>query len=531
MFRLFLFLGLSLCCHASYAQRGMPYFSVKDFGASGEKSQKATDFIQHALNACDKAGGGIVYFPPGEYLSGSLRIFSNTTLWLEAGATLYASRDTADYRFYRSLGEPVLLFADSASHITIKGKGMIHGQAERVYEDLKAVDGFITAITENARKSGVEMKMYYKVKPYVRLVVLEHSRDITIEDISLIESCSWTLDLKQCQRVFVRGIYVESSLEAGVNADGIDVDGCTDVVISDCIVKTGDDAIVLKANFTKGVQHNCENITVTNCVVSSSSAGLKIGTESYGNFRHITFSNCVVQNANRGLSIVLRDGGTVEQVLFSNITVETSRRHFNWWGDGDPIWIVLRKRRPNSRLGQIRNVVFENILATGQGSSRIEGYAPDSLHPEGRMLEDITFRNVKIQMTAESAPDKRADWAFEAHDVRGLSISGLDISWDTVNTEPGWKGGLHIYNSDEVRINGFKGTQGPSSDQYPAISLENVPVSVIRDIEALPGTNTLLGIRGEKTRQVLVSNVDLLDRAEEKIRLGKDVPKKVLRKK
>ncbi|MDX2246655.1 MAG: glycosyl hydrolase family 28 protein [Bacteroidia bacterium] len=510
------------------AQPGVPSFSVKDYGASGEKSQKATAFIQKTLDICAEAGGGIVYFPPGEYVSGSLRIFSNTTLWLESGATLYASQDTSDYTTYRSLSEPVLLFADSAHHIALRGKGTIHGQARRVYEDLKAVDGFIRDITENAREAGVEMKMYYKVKPHVRLVVFEHSTDITIEDISLIESCSWTLDLKQCQRVYVRGVYIQSSLEAGVNADGIDVDGCRDVVISDCIVTTGDDAIVLKANFTRGVQHNCENVTITNCVVTSTSAGLKLGTESYGDFRHITFNNCVVRNSNRGLSIVVRDGGTVENVLFSNITIETNRKHFNWWGNGDPIWIVLRKRRPNSKLGFVRNVVFENIVATGQGTSRIEGYAPDSLHPEGRRLENIQFRNVQLKMEAENYLDKRADWGFEAHDVNGLKVEGMEITWDTQKTEPGWKGAVHLYDCDEVRMKDFTGRQGLSGSNFPVIFLENVPVAVLDNIEALPGASTLVEIGGQNVRSIRLIQIDPLERASEKFRLGKEVNKKVV---
>ncbi|MEZ4773942.1 MAG: glycosyl hydrolase family 28 protein [Bacteroidia bacterium] len=531
MFRMGLMLWIFFQAFVLAAQPAVPCFSIKDYGASGEKSQKATSFIQKALDDCTASGGGIVYFPPGEYLSGSLRISSNTTLWLEAGATLYASQDTADYHIYRSLSEPVLLFADSAHHITIRGKGKIHGQARRVYEDLKSVDGFIPDITENARKAGVEMKMYYKVKPYVRLVVLEHSSDITVEDISLIESCSWTLDLKQCQRVYIRGVYIESSLQAGVNSDGIDVDGCRDVVISDCIVTTGDDAIVLKANFTKGVQHHCENVTVTNCVVSSSSAGLKLGTESYGDFRHITFSNCVVRNANRGLSIVMRDGGTVENVLFSNITIETSRRHFNWWGDGDPISIILRKRRPNSKLGFIRNVVFENIVATGQGTSRIGGYAPDSLHPEGRQLENIQLRHVQLKMEPENYLDKRADWGFEAHDVNGLKISGMEVSWDSVHTEPAWKGAVHLYNCDEVQIKDFTGRQGLMENRSPVILLENVPITLLDEIYASPGSGTLIAISGEKTRTVIASNVDPLNRSAEKIKVSKEVGKNVVRRK
>lgn len=519
---LFIFLG-SLWAGLS-AQPFQYALSVKDFGATGNKADKATMAIQQALDSCTNAGGGMVYFPPGDYVSGSLRIYSNTTIWLEAGATLYASQDTADFGINSAWGRPVLLFAEGANHIGIRGKGRIHGQARRTYEDLESVDKFIEDITENAREAGVEMKMYYKVEPWVRLMVLENSSDITIEDISMIESTSWTLDIKYCQRVFIRGVYIESSLESGVNSDGIDIDGCRNVVISDCIVTTGDDAIVLKANVYKGKWVNCENVTVTNCVVTSTSTGLKLGTESYGDFRHITFSNCVVRNSNRGLSIVIRDGGTVENVIFSNITIETNRKHFNWWGSGDPIWIVLRKRRPNSDLGNIRNVLFENIIATGQGTSRIEGYAPDELHPEGRRLENIQLKNVRLHMTEEQYLDKRADYGFEAHDVDNLRIEGMEITWDEEKTEKGWKGGMRIYRGNELRIKNFTGRQGLLSGKDPVITLEDIQTAVLDDIEALPGASTLVHVAGSSTN-IHLTNLDILGRAAKKLSASKEVDK------
>ena len=498
--------------------------NVKDFGALGNKDTKATSAIQKAIDACEKQGGGTVYFPPGDYTSGSIQLKNNVTIWLEAGATLYASQEAEDYDINSTWGRPVLIFSDSVHHIGIRGKGRIHGQARRTYEDLKAVDKFIADITKNAEEAGVEMKMYYKVKPWVRLVVLERSTDITIEDISLIESTSWTLDLKQCERVFIRGIYVASSLESGVNSDGIDVDGCKNVTISDCVVITGDDAIVLKANYSKKGNYDCENITVTNCVVSSTSTGLKLGTESYGDYRHITFSNCVVRNSNRGLSIVIRDGATVEDVIFSNITIETNRRHFNWWGSGDAIWLVVRKRRPNSRLGTMKNILFENIIAHGQGSSRIEGYAPDSLHPEGRKLENIQFRNVQLTMSAENYLDKRADHAFEAHDVDGLVLDNVSVKWDTEKTEPKWGNALNFYRVNDLKISDFRGRQGLLDSNSPVIGLSDVKKALITDIEADEGAKTLIGISGKETENIRLRDLDPFEVTKKKIEISKEVP-------
>ena len=216
-----------------YAQN----FNIKDYGAVSDTLVNSQQSIQAAIDACFKAGGGKVVFPPGNYKTGTIVLKSNVILDLHAGATLYASTDAKDYAndffVYKKNDSgkkgdgatPVLIYAKNAQNIGITGKGIIHGQARRTYEDLKEVDGFIAKETENARKSGIEMKMYYKVAPYVCMLFLESSSNISITETQFIESTDWTLHFKWCNNVFINNIYVQSSLEKGVNADGIDIDG------------------------------------------------------------------------------------------------------------------------------------------------------------------------------------------------------------------------------------------------------------------------------------------------------------------
>lgn len=326
------------------------------------------------------------------------------------------------------------------------------------------MDGFIADETENARRAGVAMKKYYKVPPYTCMIFLEDCEQITIRDVSLIESIDWTMHFKWCRRLFVQGVYIFSSLEAGVNADGIDIDGCQDVVISDCIIQTGDDSIVLKSTITGEDYQNCENITVTNCSLVSTSTGLKLGTESFGDFRHITFNNCVIRNSNRGLSIVVRDGGTVSDVLFSDITIETDRKPFFWWGDGDPIWLVIRKRNPDSRIGKIQNVTFQNIIAHGQGTSKLEGF------PGEQPLENIRLQNVQLHLSAEDLPDKRATNIFRAHNVNGLFLSDVTLRWDTrQGVEPKWSSALVLEKIDGLEMDRVRARPNDGRDDIAGI--------------------------------------------------------------
>lgn len=522
-----IFFFLTLSIHTS-AQSGKNVYNILDYGATGNKSDLVTEAIQSAIDAANEAGGGHIYFPPGDHLSGTIKLKSNVTLYLESGATLWASRDSSDYELvpYTTTHDkiPVLIHAENVEHIAIRGKGRIHGQAEREQKlDKDPVYQFAKDEIQNAIDSGVEMKRYYKVPPYVTLILLSKSKYITVEDITLKESSFWTLHMHRCDTAFIRGIQVYSNMDTGVNADGIGIDSSRNVTISDVIVETGDDSIVLKTTQASEGNFPLENITVTNCKVSSTSAGLKLGTESYSDFRNIHFNNCVVRNTNRALNIVVRDGATVQDVTFSNITIETNRKEWFWWGNGDPIWVVLLKRNEDSELGEIKDVVFENIIARGQGTSKIEGYRPTEEYPEGRNLENISLRNISLHMQPEDKKDKRATHALAANHVSNLKLENITIDWQTKETEPMWKSAISLSEIDRMRLSGFDGRQGLKDSDEPVIHIKNVRNAIIEDIEAFEGANTLLKIQGKKTENVILDKINRLNQAEHSASINENV--------
>jgi hypothetical protein len=507
-------------------------YNIMNYGAKQNTSINSAPAIQLAIDMAHQNGGGMVYFPPGDYMSGTIVLQSNVRLHLEAGATLYASLEEEDFKndfiVYKQddsgkaagEGTPVLIYAKDAKNIGIEGKGTINGRARRTYEPLKQTDGFIADITENARNSGIEMKMYYKVKPYTCMVFLESCEDIRIRDISLIESTDWTLHFKWSKRIFVEGVYLESSLEKGVNADGIDVDGCKDVVISNCIIRTGDDAIVLKSTRTDGRFESCENVTVSNCTLVSTSTALKLGTESHGDFRHIIFTNCTIRNTNRGLSIVIRDGATVDQVLFSNITFETDRKHFNWWGNGDPIWLVVKQRYPDSKIGRIQNVSFQNISGTGQGTSKIEGF------PNQKQIRNITMNNVHLKMQAEDFPDKRADHILSISDAEKVVINNASFRWDMVNgQEKNWKSTIAL---DQVQGFVLRNTvlNVLPGHTCPLIDCHQLEQAFFDKILVEDSAKTLFNISGKKTQDVHISKIDCFGKIGKIWHLEKEVNEK-----
>ena len=488
-------------------------FNVRDYGATGNRAELATEAIQQTIDTAHTRGGGVVWLPAGDYLSGTLVLKSNVTLRLDPGATLYASQDTADYRvpfpIYKNDNprQPVLLYAEGARNISIEGKGQIHGQARRVYQDLGSADGFIAEETEIARQAGVEMKMYRKVPPYVSLIYLVSCQDVTIEGVRIQESVDWTLHVQWCERVSIRNCFIQSSLVAGVNADGIDVDGCRDVTISDCTIATGDDAIVLKSTLTNGRYEDCANVTVTNCVLTSTSSALKIGTETYGDFRHIVFANCVISNSNRGLGIIVRDGGRVSDVIVSNVTMELNRKHFNWWGSADPFWLVVLKRREDSKVGTIENVLLSNIIAHGQGTSKITGLQPET-------IRNVTLDAVQLFMHPETKPDKRATQALEITNTSDLTISKMRVHWEGV-TEKKWQSALTVENVRGLTIDGFRGRPGGAT--APVISLHNVRDARVQAVEPTTAIDVLIRVTGGQTQDVDFANNDVQQRATQKV--------------
>jgi polygalacturonase len=439
-----------------------PTFQITAYGAQSDGSANSTVAIQKAIDSAHAAGGGSVLFPPGKYLSGTLELRSGVELRLEAGAVLLASRNPADYTATGMDKAPVFINGTGLRDVAITGRGIIDGQAEHVWEDNGKIDGFIAVETEIARSAGVEMKRAHVVKPNPCLLALSGCEGILIEDVAFLRSPFWGVHLGLCKRVTVRGVRIESSLEMGVNSDGIDIDSCQDVRVSDCSISTGDDAICLKTTQKSGGAP-CEDIVVTGCTLVSTSCAIKLGTESHGDFRRIVISDCIIRDSNRGIGIIVRDGADVSDVLFSKLVIECNRKHYNWWGDGDPLRLVVLKRTPESRIGSIRNVVISNVIARGQGSSVIAGF------PNEESVSGITLRGFHFTMEAERTADKRATCGLALRDLKEVTLDDSRVTWDSARgVEPRWSSALEVERVADLRQLDCR-FQSPPSVKTPSL--------------------------------------------------------------
>jgi hypothetical protein len=466
-------------------------FDVTAFGASGRRSENATGACQAAIDACANAGGGTVRVPPGEFSVGTIQLKDNVTLHVEAGATLFLLQDPAP-QFQP--GRRAMVFAERASNIGITGRGTLDGLARYEFVAMRGVDPEIAEEIAIARAAGVDMRRYYRVGVQAYMCILNDCRNVLLQDVSIVHSPLWAVRLNDCDRVHVRGVSIASDLEKGVNSDGIDIVSSRNVTIADSIIETADDAIVLKTVARDGrPARPTENVTVTNCILTSSSTALMIGTETEADIRHVLFDNCTIRNSNKGFGINVQDGATVSDVIVSHLTVETSRRHWNWWGSAELCKLVLKKRTPESRLGAIRDIVIDTVVARPRGTSTIAG------HPD-RPIENVRLSNIDIAMLAENAVDKRATDALQLTHVRGARIRDLSVRWAEDAPEPAWRSALALRHVSAFDVDGFAGRQGLRSADQPAIRIEDSEDGSVRNARALDGCRRLVDVRGRSSR-------------------------------
>lgn len=476
-------------------------YDVKLYGAKGDGQTLDTPAINRAIEAAAAAGGGTVRLPAGTYLCFSIHLKSRISLYLEPGSTILAADpppagssggfDPAEPNpwdkfqdFGHSHWHNSLIWGEGIENVSILGQGLIYGKG---------------LTREGDPRPGVGNKS----------IALKLCRNVTIRDISILQGGHFGILATGVDNLTIDNLRIDT------NRDGMNIDSCRNVRISNCSVNSPwDDAICLKSSYALGFARATENVTITNCQVSGYDRGtfldgtyqrnepqapdrggvtgrIKFGTESNGGFKNITISNCVFVRC-RGLALETVDGGQLEDVTITNITMRDIVNA--------PIFLRLgsRMRGPEGTpVGELRRVMLSNIVvynADPRYGSIISGIP-------GHDIEDVKLSNIRIfyqgggtrEQAALEPAEREKDYpeprmfgeipayGFFIRHVTGLELSNVEISCLKEDLRPPfvlW----------EVRGADFQHVKAWHAPDVPTIVLRNIEDLNLHQCKGLPDT-------------------------------------------
>lgn len=462
------------------------FYNVRQFGAKGDSINFDTDAINRTIEAASSAGGGTIYFPAGKYLSFSIHLKNNITLFLDNGAILiaadpnqgkggYDAPEPNEFDKFQDFGHShwhnSLIWGENLQNIAIIGHGLIDGKG----------------LTRSGNtKEGIANKA----------IALKWCRNVILKDISILTGGHFCLLATGVDNFTIDNFKIDT------NRDGLDIDCCQHGHISNCSVNSPfDDAIVLKSSFALGVARFTEDVTITNCSVSGFDIGtflngtykrenagkvpdrgvvtgrIKLGTESNGGFRNITVSNCTFEFC-RGLALETVDGGILEDISISNITMRDVM--------GSPFFLRIgsRMRGPaGTPVGILRRINISNVVAYSSNPD----YASILLGIPGYKIEDVRMDNITIlvkggapkEQAALVVPEKEnaypdpqefikiPAYGFFIRHAKNISMTNIDLKFENEDFRP-------PFILEDVEGAYFNNVYTPHAEGVPSFILKNV---------------------------------------------------------
>lgn len=380
-----------------FSQAARTSKDILEYGAVPDGKRLNTRAIQRAIDDVFRSGGGTVNVPEGKFLTGRIELKSRVTLNLQTGAMLLGSSSLEDYGNEHGSNERHLIVAENADDVTLTGSGRIDGQGPGFWEPSGRAPLPPEEAWADVASHSLAPKRGGRPSPMLEFVDCQR---LKINGIHIENAPGWTLRTVNSDNIEIRGIRIKNPT-VGPNTDGIDITGCQNVLITDCIVDTGDDAICLKSENPFGSEPRLlKNIEVSNCTLTTCCNGFKLGTSSEGGFENIRFLNSVVRNgpvpfAERvisGIALEVVDGGWIDGVEAREIRMERART---------PIFIRFedRKRPHDYPQRGIRNVNIQNIQATETLlASSITGLP-------GMNVEGVTLSHIEVQNVLPVGPE------------------------------------------------------------------------------------------------------------------------------
>ncbi|MGF7047687.1 polygalacturonase [Paenibacillus sp. DS2015] len=424
----------------------MNVYNIVDYGAIRNSGTLATEAIASAIEAASNAGGGTVHIPAGTFLTGAIIMKSNIELNLSPGAILSFSTNPEDYPVVVSRWEGVkkevyasCVYGEDLRNISITGSGTLEGNGQAWWD-----------LFRNNREN-----LKY---PRPKLISFDRCQRVTMKDVTLLNSPSWTVNPIACYDVTIDNVSILNPADSP-NTDGINPESCSNVRISNCNIDVGDDCIAIKAG-TEDTKERipCENITITNCTMVHGHGAVVLGSEMSGDIRNVTISNCIFKQTDRGIRMKSRRGrgGTIEDIRISNIVMEdvicpfTMNLYYFCGPRGKEKYVWDKNPYPiTEETPCFRRIHFANITARNVHASAgfLYGLAE-------QYVSEVTFTNVDISMAPNGTPGQ-PDMMTGLKDMnnRGFYLGNVkDIQFHQVTIENHEGPAFYIENGEDVEI-------------------------------------------------------------------------------
>jgi polygalacturonase len=447
-------------------------YLITDFGAVGDGITLNTKAIQEAIDACSGDGGGRVVIPQGEFLSGTLVMKDHVELHVKAGGTLLGSTDITHYpemqtpyRFYGDQWvKQSLIFGANLTNIGLSGEGIIDGQ------------GAAFQVTTKLKPDR------YRNRPY--LIRFTQCSGVKVSGLTLRNSAMWMQHYLACDSVLIEGITVYN--HCNKNNDMIDIDGCSNVIIKNCVGDTDDDALTLKSTSPRP----CENISISDCVLSSHCNAIKLGTESTGGFINVSIRDCVVQPSQEkeviygrpegisGISLEIVDGGIMDGIDISDVIID---------GPEVPFFIRLGNRaRPymegvsKPAPGSLRNIRIHDVIVKSGGKT-----ACSVTGLPGYPVKNISFSDIRMELTGGV---KTSDLAEEVPEHEELYPEATMFGLLPASV-------FYLRHAENIHMDGIEVSFRLADERYPL---------VVDDVQGL--TYSSISVNGNEINSVLEMN-------------------------
>lgn len=382
-------------------------FNIRSFGAVGDGVAKDTNAVQKTIDACHDAGGGVVWVPAGDFQIGTIILKSNITLSLDYGASLLGSTNVADYPT-ENLSRPregaahCLIYAENAKNITIEGLGVIDGRG--THENFP-----------RSRRGGGNSG----IRP--RLMRMESCEDLTFSGVTYKRPAFWGLHLIDCKNIHFDAVTLRFR-NNNFNNDGLDIDGGENVLIENCDISTGDDAICLKSS-----KNPCRNIVVHGCRLDSNTAAIKFGSSSRGGFIDISVTNCYFHDCPMGaIKLQSVDGGRLENINISRVVMHDV---------GNPLFMRLGNRGSNFGGGR------ESVPVGTLKNVRISDVVAEVVVEDRTKAAEAVYKNLKVDTTPGVTDNEKSKagpimiTGIPGHYIENVVLENIKISYPGHGTE------------------------------------------------------------------------------------------------